>query len=489
MENGERCEAIVREKTRFPEMRNPFTNSVERSAFARYVVRVIDASDPENDIQVEENALARDRKIFTKAMLRAFIKNTVSREAWNGAPWLVKESYAHRYKIDTNVPESLMRQSTSAARKLASQQRKETEQALVAAKPKTEIKKATPKAPKGKGATGAKKLNAPGGTLISLDAGDVESEWPTAATPTKLAVKPAKVEVEKVVKPPPPPPIKYPIDDLHVPYKETTFVRPRLHFLGPSEINGGIVTNANGFADSTVSYMLETWVFLNVFCETFHLDSFTFDDYADALQFSSPDVECELYNEVHCALLKVLVGEGEQGGIDIALPKLPIYDEGSDEEGFQETAEGGEQDDVKPRSNYMDHDHMLTNGVRHRGGELPIEEGQDWITLLQRRDFQDGGWQWIVAGLLYRLSLDGYYSLMATSLLEHLVPPGKPATKETVHEQFLTMDINLRSLLLHLLVGLATTTPSVRKYMEECSEDMTSLRKKKIEHQRARKGL
>ncbi|RPA87644.1 hypothetical protein BJ508DRAFT_300888 [Ascobolus immersus RN42] len=490
LENGERCEAIVREKTRFPEMRNPFNNVIERSAFARYVVRVIDASDPENDIQVEENALQRDRKIFTKAMLRAFIKNTVAREAWNGAPWLVKDSYAHRYKIDTNVPDSLLRQSTSAARKLASQQRKETEQAMLPAKAKPEVTKkaATPKAPKGKGAAGANKtLNAPGGTLISLDVADNETEWATAGTPTKLNAKPIKLE-EKVVKPPPPPPIKYPIDDLHVPYKEPTHVRPKLHFLEPSNVNGGIVINANGFADRTVSYMLETWVFLNVFCDTFHLDSFTFDDYADALQFSSVDTECELYNEVHCSLLKALVNE-ENGAVEIPLPELPYYDEGSDVEGADQpkTEEGAEAQPARPT--YLDHDRMLTNGVRHRGGELPVEEGSDWISLLQRREFQEGGWQWIVSGLLYRLSLDGFYSLMATSLLEHLLPPGKPATKETVREQFLVMDVNLRALLLHLLVGLVTSTPKVRRYMEECSEDMTGLRKKKIEHQRNRKAL
>jgi hypothetical protein len=471
-------------------MRNPFTNNIERSAFARYVVRVIDASDPENDIQVEENALQRDRKIFTKAMLRAFIKNTVAREAWNGAPWLVKDSYAQRYKIDTNVPENLMRQSTSAARKLASQQRKETEQAMLPVKAKPEIKKAaTPKGPKAKGATGAnKKLNAPGGTLISLDVADNETEWATAATPTKLIIKPVKIE-EKVVKPPPPPPIKYPIDDLHVPYKEPTYFRPKLHFLEPSDINGGIVINANGFADRTVSYMLETWVFLNVFCDTFHLDSFTFDDYADALQFSSMDTDCELYNEVHCSLLKALVKEGENGGVEIPLPELPYIDEGSDVEGFEQTKPEDGDEAPPARPTFMDHDRLLTNGVRHRGGELPVEEGSDWISLLQRRDFQEGGWQWIVAGLLYRLSLDGFYSLMATSLLEHLLPPGKPATKDTVREQFLVMDVNLRALLLHLLVGLVTTTPSVRRYMEECSEDMTSLRKKKIEHQRNRKAL
>ena len=47
------------------------------------------------------------RNSFNKALIRAFIKNSCSREAWNGAPWLVKERYARRFRIDTTVPEHL----------------------------------------------------------------------------------------------------------------------------------------------------------------------------------------------------------------------------------------------------------------------------------------------------------------------------------------------------------------------------------------------
>jgi hypothetical protein len=56
---------------------------------------------------VKEEELSRDRNHFNKALIRAFIKNSCTREAWNGAPWLVKERYARRFRIDTNVPEHL----------------------------------------------------------------------------------------------------------------------------------------------------------------------------------------------------------------------------------------------------------------------------------------------------------------------------------------------------------------------------------------------
>lgn len=56
---------------------------------------------------VPSDALQRDRNSFNKALIRAFVKNSCSREAWNGAPWLVKERYARRFRIDMTVPDHL----------------------------------------------------------------------------------------------------------------------------------------------------------------------------------------------------------------------------------------------------------------------------------------------------------------------------------------------------------------------------------------------
>jgi hypothetical protein len=40
-------------------------------------------------------------------LIRAFIKNSCSREAWTGAPWLVKERYAKKFRIDMTIPDHL----------------------------------------------------------------------------------------------------------------------------------------------------------------------------------------------------------------------------------------------------------------------------------------------------------------------------------------------------------------------------------------------
>ena len=90
-DDGSRLNGIVRDKAKFPEILGP-DGSIERKAFSRYFVRLTENMDEE--ALVNDDHLQRDRKTFTKMMLRSFIKNTVTREAWNVAPLLVKPKVA-----------------------------------------------------------------------------------------------------------------------------------------------------------------------------------------------------------------------------------------------------------------------------------------------------------------------------------------------------------------------------------------------------------
>jgi len=80
-----------------------------RPAFCRYRIEL--GSTKRNSLAkeqfVEPETISRDRNLFNKALIRAFIKNSCSREAWTGAPWLVKERYAKKFRIDMTVPEHL----------------------------------------------------------------------------------------------------------------------------------------------------------------------------------------------------------------------------------------------------------------------------------------------------------------------------------------------------------------------------------------------
>jgi hypothetical protein len=104
---GFRCACLLREKTKFNAL--TLRDGTYRPALARYRIEITTNKKHGLDYEqsVESEALTRDRNSFNKALIRSFIKNSCSREAWNGAPWLVKERYARKFRIDTTVPDHL----------------------------------------------------------------------------------------------------------------------------------------------------------------------------------------------------------------------------------------------------------------------------------------------------------------------------------------------------------------------------------------------
>uniref|UniRef100_A0A8H7N5V3 Uncharacterized protein n=1 Tax=Bionectria ochroleuca TaxID=29856 RepID=A0A8H7N5V3_BIOOC len=134
-------------------------------------------------------------------MLRSFLKRTTHREAWNGAPWLVRHEYAGCYQIDTRVPPHLRWDTVKEERRqLQAQKRAQSSHETngVASEKSSPSRlpelKPAPKASKGK--------------LSNRSTPNANKE------PTP---------------PPPPPPPKYPIDDLQL--EPQGSVRPPLRFM------------------------------------------------------------------------------------------------------------------------------------------------------------------------------------------------------------------------------------------------------------------
>lgn len=465
--SGDRVEAVIREKTMFPELRFA-SGEIQRKGFSRYTVKMVNRN--EEEAQIDNEHLIRDKKTFTKHMLRSFIKNTVSREPWTGAPWLVKEEFATKYKIPSNVPAHLQRATTAAERKAQQARRKQ------------------------------------GSVGLSVEAMTNGSASPPGPVEIRPAPKSHKTLVKPEPTPPPPPPppkpIKYPIEDLDLPPQETA-LRPKLHRLSsltvacePKDARASDSASpqspkSNGIDEEKTAFYLSTWVFLNIYCEPFLLDSFTFDDYIQALQFSSDETDCELFVEIHCTLLKAIVNE--QGVVQCQLPE-PEEEEEEEEEEDEAGVENGDdamQDTVRVNGGGTENGHVearrsVEKDKKHRADEL-FPDGDSWVQLLKTRSFKNGGWQAIIVGLLYQLSWDSRYSKDTEDILAHLAPSDEQPTPETVKARYYTMNSNLRVMVIHLLSRLTHETRTVRDYMEECSEEMTKHRKEKIEHQRARK--
>lgn len=266
----------------------------------------------------------------------------------------------------------------------------------------------------------------------------------------------------------------------------------------------------------SVGSLLETWDTLNVYCEIFKLDSFTFDDFVEAMSVASERVHVQLFEEIHCSVLKILVdSEADGGKIRINLPELEeeeSEEEEDDEEGGDEEEEQEESQEPTPEPEpkpvaratrgslaKLEAERLAAEAAaveeenlraeletRHRAEELLKQ--YNWVEQLRKREFTNGGWEMMIVGLLHQLSKDERQQKLCEELLLQLVPPEDLGpTQESVRQRYGRLDVNRRVQVLQLICMLTMETKAVRGYMEDCSETMTKYRKDRIEWQRQRK--
>ncbi|TRX88519.1 hypothetical protein FHL15_010558 [Xylaria flabelliformis] len=517
---GERLTGIVRDKARLGSKVLP--DGTLTQPYSRYSTSI--DGRPDEEAVLDSEHIFRDRKIFTKSVLRSFIKKTVTREAWNGAPWLVKHDVAARYHIDTRVPPHLRYDNKLLERKQQQAQKRALQPSNgfhdvngmngafhnVGPARLPELKPA----PKNHKAHRVHQHNHPGAQVggvpnIFLDhdhgplppvPGDNPFHFPV---PFRQSAPPVAF-TQPEPPPPPPPPPKYPIEDLQLPPRDD-YVRPPLKFLcrDPPE---GVVDNCaqnEKIQMKSVGPLLETWDTLNVYCEIFKLDSFTFDDFIQALEITNKDTPCELFTEIHCAVLKQIVSSEADGGeLLVNLPELDDDEEEDEDESASPTPEPEpepkptvratrsslaklEAERLRAEAEAAEKEKTPEVTVKHRAPELLA--GFNWIEELKKRNFQDGGWEMIMIGLLHQLSKHPRQAAACEELLAELVPPDEEPSRELVQDQYSSLDLNLRISALQIICMLTMETKALRGYMEECATTMTLYRKEKIELQRNRK--
>ncbi|KAK3375073.1 hypothetical protein B0H63DRAFT_265849 [Podospora didyma] len=519
---GARLQGVVRDKSHFGRKVLPDGRLTE--PFSRYFVSL--DSQPDQEAVVDDTHIFRDRKVFTKAMLRSFIKKTVTREAWNGAPWTVKHDVADEYHIDSRVPPHLRHENKVLERKQMQAQKRLSQPDLLHHNPGLysptgpvrlpELKPA-PKSHKSKahqaqhaipplgGVPKGKHNNFGGhepGGFMHLPLPGNQFQFPISFRNNQPPPPPVFSHPEP---PPPPPPPKYPIEDLQLGLRD--LVRPQLKYLcsDPPENVGPEPMSPLGakILMKSVGPLLETWDTLNVYCEIFKLDSFTFDDFVEAMQVASEEVPVQLFDEIHCSVLKILVtAEADGGKVQIQLPELEDEeDDEDDEEEGEPTPEPEPQPTGRTTRRSLAKLEAERLAAEAAAAEKEMEEaehapkhraedvlnGYDWIEHLAKRDFKEGGWQLIMVGLLHQLSKNDRLKASCDELLEQLVPKDVEPSQETVRQRYAALDVNYRVQALQIICMLTAETKAIRGYMEDCSEQMTAYRKEKIDWQRKRK--
>jgi hypothetical protein len=502
--------------------------SLEQPACARYFVSLEERKGEE--AIVDQDHLVRERKAFTKQRLRSFLKNSLTREAWAGAPWLVKPRLAEEYRISTQIPEWLTHDFQARQRKASNVYSKRGEYEgpiLNFYGPQHGLPVLKPKGSKGRSAAQedmrirqeqyaeyrralASNPNfgkvGPQGQPMQFD--PFYPGPPPPGYQMTNGYKPLAAKGQP--KPAAPPAPKYPIEDLEIPPIRDGTHRPALKFLSHETPSIQRVSEGagNGVEIPSVGLLLETWDTLNVYCEVYQLDSFTFDDYMEALRFTSEEVKCELLVEIHCAVLKKLVNDvnDKNGQVQITLPFQIESDEEDSTLDSSAQPSPTPEPEVKPparstRSSLVkseaaevkDAAHVnpatLANVKVHRAVEMDhFVKGYDWKMRARKRDFADNNWVVIIVGLLNLLSRTPRLAEDCNRILKHLAPLDMEATPETAASQYNTLDVNLRIKILQILCMKSLETKAVRQYMEDCSLQMTETRKEKNEVTRSRKA-
>ena len=511
-ENNEQVDGIIREKAKFPMIRGP-TGDVQRQAFSRYFVR---PHDQEKEYLMDDKHLRRPKKVFTKANIRSFLKHSLQREAWIGAPWLVKEHLAIQYRLPMEIPAHLLQDAKLLANKVrtytllleqsfGSLANTSQQQMLQMKGPRSRPKKSMTQAEFNKHQQEELRMQ----QMQQVSRPDIPCQLHAltskqhAGAPSHHLQQMQPIASRIDPRPPPPPSVKYPTEDLDIAPKRNGVKRPALEFFTPEMANYIEIDRKVTLRDiemDSMGMLLEVWNTLNVQCEVYVLDSFTFDDFVDAMRYQSVDSTCELLEEMHCAVLKLLVdNKGKLTLTKHALPEMVVETDEEDEsdEPQDESEVSTPLPDVPARSTRSrlsqvesaEDNAKSPTGPAERVHRVPeMLGGRDWVSRLAERDFVDGGWQVILAGVLHQLSLSSSFKARCNKVLAFLAPLAEPATQETARVQYANMNVNLRISALQMITMLSIDSPSIKDFLEACSDDMTDVRKKKMEHQKSRKA-
>ncbi|KAK9450158.1 ATP-utilizing chromatin assembly and remodelling N-terminal-domain-containing protein [Limtongia smithiae] len=422
--NNDKVEVLIREKTQFNAIRLP--NGEVTPAYAKYRVEMVGHGREGMEDIVDGTQLTRDRKRFSKSMLRTFMKNTISREPWSGAPWLVKPKYAQKYRIPTAVPPHLIKNGGYSEADVAVQQARKLKKRIAVQNDRSRI------------------------VNIKED-------------PVRKEREPVKKEVSKR------PPSNEDLDI--IPLMDPPIMRPPLkveHCL-PQE---------------HVGLSLETWVFLNMFCQTLQIGSVNYDEFLLSLRYGKPGSgeAYDLFVSIHCALLKLMIGTSSADYL-IALPATrETHLPDADDEMEDDEASSA---DSKSRSPGVDNQEAKrTNRLK----EITRWRSGGWKERLQRRLFANGGLEVIILGLLNDVEYVPDWHELCEKVINFCAPLNMSATMETARTRYAALDIAMKLRVLSILIRLVGDSIVLRERIEFCMEESTRIRRERLETHKEHKS-
>ncbi|WFD32685.1 dolichyl-P-Glc:Glc1Man9GlcNAc2-PP-dolichol alpha-1,3-glucosyltransferase [Malassezia sp. CBS 17886] len=436
-----------------------------------YTVQLVDQDGrfTGDRMDVHCDALSRDRLLFSKSILRKFLRDSVCRDAPIGSAWIVREALARRYHVASVPSDEMARKNEDIKEGKLSKRRKLLETDASAAKRKAREERKARKAAEEKlreaerlSAEAARKRKYPAEDLLLEAVTEKELRTETPGELPKRAACPAVSRDE---------------------------------FLGVSQ--------------ALFEPFFQVYYFFLALGRPLGIAPVAYDDFEAALRHSTHDPACVLLAELHAVLLNAIVRDGT-GSRDLApalvarrrLAAAVAADaaaaaaasaapsrEGSAQPEPAAVPSDGESvlsdldDEDAPEKHVMDAAHAL---------------GCGWERRTLAADVHRAGWEQSVVGCLADRATEEALPRLVGILaqLTGVEPAGgvvdgapRSAPCRTVAERYPHLPLDDKVHILLFLCELAVVTRPVKAYYEECESHLTELRKERVEITRARKRI
>ncbi|KAG6813076.1 hypothetical protein H0H92_014135 [Tricholoma furcatifolium] len=404
-------------------------------------------------MEVQCGMLSRDRLSFSKSILRRFIRDCVDRDAAVASPWTVKPAIAKRYGLESVMPEET-RKGVESIKKGEIDKRK-----------KVWEDKEGPPNKKQKKMTAAQEERAEKREREARE--KIEKQKQAKEEAERLAAEKKKKK-----------PVRYPTEDLDV-------------RLGEKDKKAGMKVqrpHANRdvpFNETPGAFeaFLMAWNFLVVYGQPLHLSSFTLDEFEHAIRHTVVDTPCALLAEVHSTLiynLRTVAFQRHSALVSL----LRVHEAAVDE------------DDVVLGISFDE----LTTAM--------ADVGNNWERVPLRHTEGREGWEDALVGMLKDHATVTNLPRLREILTKLLfaaepipdAPHGSPSSsrvstpepsqlsqRSTPAERYYSLPPHDKITILSFMCNLAISSKAIHAHMESCEEQLTALRKEKIDVNRMKK--
>ncbi|KAJ4486334.1 chromatin remodeling complex protein [Lentinula aciculospora] len=428
-------------------------------------------------MEVQCGRMSRDRLSFSKSILRRFVRDCVDRDAAVASPWTVKPAIAQKYGVTSNMTEDT-RNNVEAIKKGEHDKRK-----------KVWEDKDGPPNKKHKKMTAAQEEKAKAAAMKR------DRDAQEKLDQQRLAREEAeRIAAEKKKKKP----IRYPTEDLDVRLTDKD-LKAGMKLKRPVPTSHALPFNNHpGLFES----FLMAWNFLVVYGQvpcpsnTFqplHLSPFTLDEFEHAIKHTDVDMFCSLLAEVHSTLiynLRTVPFARHSAVLSLLQRKDQLQADSMEDEEFF----GVNTDQLSAAMSDIGNNWERVP-LRHSEGREGWEEAligclKDHAT---RENFPR--MREILTKLLFAPEPNEVpepresspSSSRGPSPLERTPIPYRLSVVSTPRERYINLPVHDRIVILSFMVNLAISSKAIHQHMESCEEQLTALRKEKIEVNRTKK--